>query len=621
MIGFAYFPEMQRAASRAALAAALLLGPSTAALAQGAAGAAAAPSAPARTSAGPIPVPPAPTGVMGAGTEGRMWADPPAPLAPKPATPPYKIKITEDVKIAMRDGVKLDAVVYAPERRRPAGCILVFDGYGRTFDPRDRRFAEEQGYAVVNVSTRGIFKSEGKAGLYDDMANDGYDTVEWMAKQPWCADGNVGAFGSSLPGIPLWQIANALPPHLKAIAPDVACADCYNYLWYPGGTLPGPGREDRGDHEYLAAIQHRDRDAWWDKQIVDDTEIAAIAKSGIGVMVSGGLQDYITPGNMAAFSALQQAGGKTRMLIEGTAHFGARRSILGPWHHETHMDLFFAHYLRREKNAWSDGKIYKGDVLLWIMGPNKFRWEKAWPLPDTRYAKFYLRAKPSGSIKPPPVRGQLSDDPNAGANRVKDGSLSAAPPSADEAATVYRYFPESGPFLPAARTSNEGWPRIDQAPFETATASWSTEPLTAPTEVTGNIVFDFSAASTAADTDFVLMVTDVGPDGKSQYVSSGVLNAPRYPDPSKPNPLKPGEVRSYKIVAQPIAYVFQPGHRVRFSVAGGVTPAPGQAAAQGPGKNASYAQVTIFQNAERPASVTIPIIGTGQLTSEVVSAR
>jgi predicted acyl esterase len=622
MISFAYFPEMQRAASRAVLAAALLLGPSTAVLAQGASGAAPAPpSAPARTSAGPIPVPPAPTGVMGAGTGGRMWADPPAPLAPKPATPPYKIKITEDVKIAMRDGVKLDAVVYVPERRRPAGCILVFDGYGRTFDPRDRRFAEEQGYAVVNVSTRGIFKSEGKAGLYDDMANDGYDTVEWMAKQPWCADGNVGAFGSSLPGIPLWQIANTFPPHLKAIAPDVSCADCYNYLWYPGGTLPGPGREDRGDHEYLAAIQHRDRDAWWDKQIVDDTEIAAIAKSGIGVMVSGGLQDYITPGNMAAFSTLQQAGGKTRMLIEGTAHFGARRSILGPWHHETHMDLFFAHYLRGEKNAWSDGKTYKGDVLLWIMGPNKFRWEKAWPLPDTRYAKLYLRAKPSGSIKPPPRRGGQSDDPNAGASQVKDGSLSAAPPSADEAATVYRYFPESGPFLPAARTSNDGWPKIDEAPFETATASWTTEPLAAPTEVTGNIVFDFSASSTAADTDFVLMVTDVGPDGKSQYVSSGVLNAPRYPDASKPNPLKPGEVRTYKIVAQPMAYVFQPGHRVRFSVAGGVTPAPGQAAAQGPGKNASYAQVTIFQNAERPASVTIPIIGTGQLTSEAASAR
>ena len=88
MISFGYFPVIHRAASRAVLAAALLLGPSTAALAQGAAGAAPTPpSAPARTSAGPIPAPPAPTGVMGAGTESRMWADPPAPLAPSSTVP------------------------------------------------------------------------------------------------------------------------------------------------------------------------------------------------------------------------------------------------------------------------------------------------------------------------------------------------------------------------------------------------------------------------------------------------------------------------------------------------------------------------------------------------------
>jgi hypothetical protein len=67
-----------------------------------------------------------------------------------------------------------------------------------------------------------------------------------------------------------------------------------------GRHTAGTGREERGDHEYLAAIKHRDRDAWWDKQIVDSKALAAIAKSGMGVMVSGGLQDYITPGNIAA---------------------------------------------------------------------------------------------------------------------------------------------------------------------------------------------------------------------------------------------------------------------------------------------------------------------------------
>src|SRR5678816_2260208 len=149
------------------LAVALLLGVATPSLAQ----------------RGPPP-PAVPQGLMGAGTEGRLWADPsPAPPAPKPV---YQLTITENVKIPMRDGIKLDAGLYVPERKKPAGCILVFDGYGWSFDPRDRRFAEEQGYAVLNVSTRGVFKSEGVAGLYDTFIPDGYDTVEWMAKQPWC---------------------------------------------------------------------------------------------------------------------------------------------------------------------------------------------------------------------------------------------------------------------------------------------------------------------------------------------------------------------------------------------------------------------------------------------------
>ena len=626
MTGFVPFPTLQRAAGGALLAATILLGP-TPVLAQAAGGGQPLPSVAAAGTTTPVATAPAaakniaiiPQGAMGAGTEGRMWAAPPVPPVPRPT--PYKLDITEHLKITMRDGVKLDALLYAPVRKKPAGCLLVADGYGWSHDPRDQRFAEQDGYAVLNVSYRGIFQSEGEAGLYDHYGEDGYDLVEWMAKQPWCADGHVGVYGSSLVGIAPWQIAKTLPPHLKAIAPDVACADCYNYLWYPGGTLPGPGREERGDHEYLAAIKHRDRDAWWDKQIVDSKALAAIAKSGMGVMVSGGLQDYITPGNLPAFTTVHEAGGAAKLLVESGAHYGARTSVIGPWHHETHMDLFFAHYLRGEKNAWSDGKTYKGDALIWIMGANKFRWEKTWPIPDTRTTKLYLRAKPSGTIKAPTRRGPPSDDPEAGKIKVSDGSLSAASPAADEAPMIYRYFPQSGPYLEAMRTTAEGWPKVDETEDETKTASWTTDPLTVPTEVTGNIVFDFSASSTTPDTDIVLMITDVGPDGKSHYVSSGAINAPHYPDASAPNPLKPGEVRSYKIVAQPIAYVFQPGHRVRFSVAGGETPAPGQRGAQGPGKNAYYSQVTILQDAAHPASMTIPIIGTGQLTSEVASAR
>ena len=582
-------------AGRMMLAAALFMGLATPVLAQ----------------RGPPP-PAVPQGVMGAGTEGRLWADPsPAPPAPKPA---YKVTITENVKIQMRDGIRLDALLYLPERRKPAGCILVFDGYGWSFDPRDRRFAEEQGYAVLNVSTRGVFQSEGLAGLYDTFVPDGYDTVEWMAKQPWCADGNVGVFGSSLPGNAVWQIANARPPHLKAIAPDVACTNCYQTVWHPGGMLLGPGRESRAGHEYESVAKHPDRDAWWEMHIIDPTELAAITKTGMGIMITGGLQDFISVGAMETFTTIQNSGGEARLMVDGGPHASARANMLGPYHHATHMDLFFAHYLRGEKNAWTDSKIYKSDVLIYIIGPNKFRWEKTWPVADAKNTTLYLRAQPSGTIKQPAPRPVTTENPAPNPN---DGSVSIVAPAADEKPMLYTYFPENGPFLPTGWTQADGWPKIDQTEYSTKAVSWTTGAMTVPTEVTGNIVFDFSASSTAADTDFVLMITDVAPDGTSHFISAGYLNAPHFPDMSKPKPMKPREVRRFQMVVNPIAYVFQPGHRIRFSLAGGATPLPlpGQTGAEIPGKNANYAKVTIFQNTANPATLTIPIIGTGQLVA------
>ncbi len=598
MTAFDYFlgSATKKRGGRTLLTAALLMGLATPVLAQ-------------RGPAGPA----VPQGAMGAGTENRVWADPSPPPPPKPA-PAYKVTTTENVKIPMRDGIKLDALLYTPERKKPAGCILVFDGYGWSFDPRDRRFAEEQGYAVLNVSTRGVFQSEGVSGLYDTFIPDGYDTVEWMAKQPWCADGNVGAFGSSLPGNGIWQVANARPPHLKAIAPDVACTNCYQTVWHPGGTLMGPGRESRAGHEYESVAKHPDRDAWWEMHIVDPSELAAISKTGMGMMITGGLQDFITVGAMETFTEVQKAGGKARLMVDGGPHASARNNMLGPYHHANHMDLFFAHYLRGEKNAWNDPKVYKGDVLLYVMGPNKFRWEKAWPIADANNVKLYLRAKPSGTIKQPPARPVTTENPPPNPN---DGSLSTAAPTADEAPMRYTYFPENGPFLATGWTQGDGWPKVDQTEFETKAVSWTTDAMTVPTEVTGNIVFDFSASSTAADTDFMMMVTDVAPDGKSHYIAAGSLNAPHYPDMSKPNPMKPGEVRKFQMVLNPIAYVFQPGHRIRFSLAGGVTPLPlpGQTGAEISGKNANYSKVTIFQNAANPATLTVPVIGTGQLVA------
>jgi predicted acyl esterase len=540
-------------------------------------------------------------GLMGQGTEDRDWIDGQLPDPTSPVR--YTYQTYEHVKIPMRDGVHLDALVYIPDVPEPGPCILVADGYGWSYDSRDRRFVE-RGYALVNASMRGIGESEGEAGLYNEMARDGYDLVEWMAAQPWC-DGNVGAFGSSLPGIPLWQIAREAPPSLKAIAPDVACGNCYEYLWYPGGMLPGPGRMARGAPEYPAAIEHRDYDDWWRDRSTTAVDHAAMAKRGFPILATGGWEDYITSGNIQAFEEYARAGGVGRLIISPGAHLDARRAVLGPHHHEQHMDLFFDHYLRGEHNQWVDG-TYRGNVIIWVNGPNRYRYEKTWPIPDTREARLYFRDQPSGTI----------------ASR-NDGSLSAVAPRKNDGSTPasYEYFPDTGPFLRTMRQSSQGMTRVNQVPYESATVTWTTDVLEVPTEVTGKLKADFWAAASAEDTDFVLMVSDVAPDGTSRYITSGYLNAPRNASRSTPDPLVPGEIRPYHLETQPISYVFQPGHRIRVSIAGGTERAPEQNSPQGPGKNPNAASVTIYQDADHPSSITFPIIGTALLPTELTDKR
>lgn len=532
-------------------------------------------------------------GVMGAGTEDRDWIA--EPLDDALPAEQFEVELFPNTKVTMRDGIVLDALLYVPVVDEPRGCLLVADGYGWSEDPRDLRFAETRGYALLNLSMRGIHESEGEAALYDKFGEDGYDAIEWMAEQEWC-NGNVGMYGSSLPGIPQWLIANEHPPSLRAIAPDVACADCYT-MWYPGGMLPGPGRENRARHEYLAAIEHRDFNDWWDAQTVDDTEMQALADSNIAMMVTGGWADYITPDNVDSFGKFASMGGDGRMFIDAGAHMSARRSILGPWHHEQHMDLFFQHYLDGVDNAWTDG-TYRGDVIIWINGADQFRYEETWPLPDARDAVLYLASAPSGSIE-----------------SLNDGSLAGSPNEGGENAE-YTYFPESGPFLPAMRTSGQGIPQADTAPYEVETLTWTTDALTDATEVTGNIVVDFWASADTGDTDFVVLISEVAEDGTATFVTTGFLNAARYPDRRNPQPLEDGEIREFQIVAQPIAHVFQPGNRIRISLAGGAEGTPDQGTPQGPGKNPNFANVTIYQDAEHPSAVTFPVIGSAELPNE-----
>jgi len=529
-------------------------------------------------------------GIKGFGTEDRDWVT--GPEIPNVSLPIYDIIEENDVMVTMRDGVQLQVNIYHPDLPEGAGPppgILCTTGYGIDFYsfyfiPSLIDLAK-RGYVVVYASLRGSGLSEGVNNLYNQYGKDGYDLVEWMANQPWC-NGNIGMVGSSLLGISQWLAAKENPPHLKAINPHIACGDCYDILWYPGGMLPGPGRVARGAPEYPSAIEHRNFDEWWRERVSIKEDHKKIASNGIAVLMTGGWNDYISPGNIRAF---EEFIGPRKMLIVGPWAHGAGTGI-EPYDYASYQTLWFDYYLKGIDN----GIQKEPKALIYVQGPDQWRFEHAWPIPDTHPLRLYLRSTESGTI-----------------DSINDGSLSKKKSTKNDPEVSIDYSPVDGPFLETMLSSSLGRISEDKQTEEQSCLTWTSGIFEEATEISGWIKLKFWAAIAASDTDFVVQIADVAPDGKSTQVTCGYLNAPRYFDNTYPEIILPGEIYKYKLKVLPTSYVIQPGHRIRVDLAGGSIAAEGQPGPQGPGLNPNESTITIFQDKRHPSQVELPIIGSG----------
>ncbi|MBB5179267.1 putative acyl esterase [Planomicrobium koreense] len=520
----------------------------------------------------------------GKGTEERQW------VGDRKSMPPgvYTVKTDETIKITMRDGIKLEGRLLLPQGLvGPYATIVQLNGYGngKAGGPSEEPLMNlaERGYAVLHVSMRGTGASEGEIGLYESYAADGYDVIEWAASQQW-SSGEVATVGASLQGITQWLAAKELPPSLKAISPVIACADCYEFLWHPGRMEAGTGRIERTE-EFLAAKIHRDYDSWWQDRTVAENQLKEIAEAGIAVLVSGGWNDYISPGNVDAYEHIRSAEGSGHLIMSAGGH--SRLSAVMPYEFEDYQALWLDHQLNGEQNSVSSSP----PVLIYVQGAEQWRYESAWPIPDAQLEELFFSDQKSGSIF-----------------SVNDGSLTEQAPRKPLAFTSYGYSPIKGPFLPTLLSAS-GRSLANQHKYETKTATWTTGRLSAPTEVTGVVKAKFWAEVNAEDADFVLQLTDVAPDGSSKQVAAGYLNASRAESRTEPEPLIPGEINEYTIEFQPTSYVFQKNHRLRLSIAGGAEMQPEQKSPQGPGKNQSPSAVTIYQDQNHPSSLSLPLIG------------
>src|SRR5580658_6974195 len=156
-------------------------------------------------------------------TPAALFAQAPAPSSPE-------IDMQWGAKIALRDGVQLNATIVAPHGQKdPLPVIFTLTPYvADSYLDRAVYFAQH-GYVYALIDVRGRGNSGGAFEPFVNEGKDGYDVVEWLAKQPYC-NRKVTMWGGSYAGFDQWTVLKEFPPHLATIVPAAAA--------HPGVDFP-----------------------------------------------------------------------------------------------------------------------------------------------------------------------------------------------------------------------------------------------------------------------------------------------------------------------------------------------------------------------------------------------
>jgi uncharacterized protein len=545
------------------------------------------------------------------------------------------MRVERDLAIPMRDGVVLRADAYLPDERAPVPAVVTRTPYDRSFPPSAQAALEperatEAGIAVVCQDVRGQYGSEGEFSPFLTEGDDGFDTVEWIAAQPWCT-GAVGMTGRSYPAATQWRAALEHPPHLRAIFPVVVGSDYYDGWIYQGGAfefgfnlfwvhlMTDPKARGSLDEQYrhlpisdppLLAdspagafyrewLAHPSYDEHWRRLSIrgryGDVRVPAF--------IVGGWYDVFLGGTLENFARMRAEAGTP----EARAH---TRLVIGPWGHGSAFGTFPDHRfkefgpdtrvdLNELQLAWF-GSLLCGEppdedppVRIFVMGENRWRDEPDWPPPKASVERWFLR---------------------------RNGLAPEAP--GDEPHDEYLYDPRDpaptigGPTSLPGRMMKPSAGPLDQRPLEQRddVLIYTSDRLERPLEVTGPLELVLYAATTAPDTDFVGKLCDVDPEGRSRILAEGVLRA-RFRDGFvEPRPLEPGRVYELRIDLVATSNVFLPGHSIRLVVTSSSHPRFDRNANSGkrPGEDTEDTLVPatqrIFHDAGRPSHLLLPVV-------------
>lgn len=526
-----------------------------------------------------------------------------------------RLVVERDVACPMRDGTILRADVYRPESgshptlvtRTPYSKDHPLSVTNLMFPPV---VAAERGYAVVVQDVRGRFRSDGRWEPFRCEADDGYDTVEWAARQGW-STGEVGLYGSSYMGVTTLQAVAAAPPSLRtAIAyltggnyqdgwvhTGQALELLFNLRWTAGQALPELHRFGYSEDQLERAkarlrwildepdsamrftpladifeplesaasywrewLRRPTYDEYW--QSVDLTR--SLVDVEIPVLNIAGWYDGFLGGQLEVHDLL------TRTEADGAPRSTpAHELVIGPWDHESYQgmrpnaagDAFFgpdavsgAAGLGERILGWFDRWLggdappreRRAPVQYFHMGPHKWCDADAWPPPGPGTTLFLASG---GSAN----------------TREGDGRLTAAPEGVG-AVDSYLYDPHDPVPTVGGRHLGYGYGRAgvqDQSAVELRpdVLCYTGPLLTSTLDVIGPVRLVLHVRSSARYTDFTAKLVDVRPDGYCANVVESILRVgPDVGDLDGDEPVR------IEIDLWDTAYRFDIGHRVRVEL-------------------------------------------------------
>jgi putative CocE/NonD family hydrolase len=513
--------------------------------------------------------------------------------------------------IPMRDGVHLATDIFVPTKHVTAlPTVLMRLPYDKEsfIDVRWMAISfARKGYVVAAQDMRGKYHSEGETPTPLGDAMDGSDTVDWLARQPW-SNGRVGTFGCSSLGDTQIFLARMRNPHHVALIASAAggvigsadgrygagsfdggifnLADNFNWYLHAGGKTPGAElqrpvniweavrglpvlgmvRRFRNDPTDFDAYVRQPLDGpYWKGlgYITDDDRFATPALL-VNTWHDSTVADTLALGNLMKKN---WDGGASRAQLHVIVGPGLHCDLAGPAMTGKVGDLpvgeaagqpynewfaaWFDYWLRGDAGRKPDLPPYR----FYILGEDRWADSNQWPPLGIIYKRWYLGGT------------------SAANSALGGGTLSPVAPDSPGRYDEFPYNPEDpvptlgGPVGSTDESPYRAGP-VDQRAVESRkdVLVYTSPALTSGVRVAGPLSAELYVSSNRLDTDFVVKVVDVRPDGTSINIQEGALRM-RYRDGfTEAKLMRPQEIYRARIDLRAIAYYLPPGHRLRVQV-------------------------------------------------------